>query len=77
MASEPEGDPTVAEISEGDVLRAILARTAPAQASIIGPGDDAAVIAAASRSSCAFTASITLGWRWPVLTTAIPAAKSI
>lgn len=61
MASEPEDDPTVAEISEGEVLRAILARTAPAAASIVGPGDDAAVIVAASGSVVATTDTLVEG----------------
>lgn len=61
MASEPAGDPTVAEISEGEVLRAILARTAPAAATVIGPGDDAAVIAAASGAVVATTDTLVEG----------------
>lgn len=61
MASEPAADPTVAEISEGEVLRAILSRTVPASASLIGPGDDAAVIAAASGSVIATTDTLIEG----------------
>ena len=61
MASEPAGDPLVADLSEGDVLRAILARTATASASIIGPGDDAAVIAAPSGSVVATTDTLVEG----------------
>jgi thiamine-monophosphate kinase len=38
-------DPTVGELSEGEVLRAVLGRFAPS-AAIVGPGDDAAVLAA-------------------------------
>ncbi|GAA1913952.1 thiamine-phosphate kinase [Microbacterium aoyamense] len=38
-------DPTVGELSEGEVLRAILSRLGPSQAEI-GPGDDAAVLTA-------------------------------
>ena len=29
------------------------------------------------RSSCAWMAATTFGWRWPVLSTAMPAAKSV
>lgn len=61
MASEPADDPIVADISEGEVLRAILARTAQADASIIGPGDDAAVIAAPSGSVVATTDTLVEG----------------
>lgn len=50
MASAPDDDPRIGDISEGTVLRAILARTAPAAHTILGPGDDAAVIAAPSGS---------------------------
>ncbi|MFT4235495.1 MAG: thiamine-phosphate kinase [Microbacterium sp.] len=35
---------TVADLSEGDILRRILARTGRASATLLGPGDDAAVI---------------------------------
>ena len=28
-------------------------------------------------SNCAAMAAVTRGWRWPVLTTAMPAAKSV
>lgn len=38
-------DPTVGELSEGAVLRRILARF-PASEALVGPGDDAAVLAA-------------------------------
>src|SRR6478736_5180244 len=41
---EPDHDPSVGELSEGAVLRRILARFAPSQAAV-GPGDDAAVLA--------------------------------
>jgi thiamine-monophosphate kinase len=36
-------DPTVGELSEGEILRAVLARTGPSAADV-GPGDDAAVL---------------------------------
>ncbi|MGF2948186.1 thiamine-phosphate kinase [Microbacterium alcoholitolerans] len=50
MASAPDDDPRIGDISEGTVLRAILARTAPGAHTILGPGDDAAVLAAPSGS---------------------------
>lgn len=50
MASGSDDDPRVGDVSEGRVLRAILARTAPASHTLLGPGDDAAVIAAPSGS---------------------------
>ncbi|PKI92796.1 thiamine-phosphate kinase [Actinomycetales bacterium SN12] len=50
MASGSDDDPRIGDISEGAVLRAILARTAPAAHAVLGPGDDAAVITAPSRS---------------------------
>ncbi|WP_313354365.1 thiamine-phosphate kinase [Microbacterium sp.] len=50
MASRSDDDPRIGDISEGAVLRAILARTAPAVHAVLGPGDDAAVIAAPSGS---------------------------
>ncbi len=40
-------DPTVGELSEGEILARILARLSPSRA-LLGPGDDAAVIAAPS-----------------------------
>jgi len=43
--TEPDTDPTVGELSEGAILRRILARLGPSQA-LVGPGDDAAVLAA-------------------------------
>lgn len=48
MAPVSDDDPRIGDISEGRVLRAILARTAPATHALLGPGDDAAVIAAPS-----------------------------
>lgn len=50
MASGSDDDPRIGDISEGAVLRAILARTAPASHAVLGPGDDAAVVAAPSAS---------------------------
>ena len=45
MVTDPTADPTVGELSEGAILRRILARTGVADASLVGPGDDAAVLA--------------------------------
>lgn len=39
------GEQTVGELSEGDILRSILSRLPPS-AALVGPGDDAAVLAA-------------------------------
>jgi thiamine-monophosphate kinase len=50
MAPRSDDDPLIGDISEGAVLRAILARTAPASHALLGPGDDAAVVAAPSGS---------------------------
>lgn len=44
--AEEHDDPTVGELSEGRILRSILDRLGESQA-LVGPGDDAAVIAAA------------------------------
>lgn len=44
--AEERDDPTVGELSEGRILRSILDRLGESQA-LVGPGDDAAVIAAA------------------------------
>lgn len=43
---DERGDPTVGELSEGSILRSILDRLGESNA-LVGPGDDAAVIAAA------------------------------
>lgn len=43
---DEHADPTVAELSEGAILRRILERLGPSDA-LVGPGDDAAVLAAA------------------------------
>ncbi|MEV7609187.1 thiamine-phosphate kinase [Microbacterium sp. NPDC089320] len=62
MPSRPrDDDPTLGELSEGEVLRAILARTARAAHAIVGPGDDAAVIAAPSGSVVATTDTLVQG----------------
>ncbi|MFK4760872.1 thiamine-phosphate kinase [Microbacterium sp. ZW T5_45] len=56
-----DDDPLLADVSEGDILRAILARTVPATHTILGPGDDAAVIAAPSGSVVATTDTLVHG----------------
>ena len=62
MASEPDAtDPRLGDLSESQVLRAILARTEPADAAILGPGDDAAVIAAPSGSVVVTTDTLVEG----------------
>lgn len=54
-------DPLLGDLSEAQVLRAILARTAPATHALLGPGDDAAVIAAPSGSVVATTDTLVHG----------------
>ncbi|WP_345435268.1 thiamine-phosphate kinase [Microbacterium gilvum] len=54
-------DPTVGELSEGDILRRILSRTGRAAAAILGPGDDAAVVAAPSGAVVATTDTLVHG----------------
>lgn len=62
MSSRPrDDDPTLGELSEGEILRAILARTARASHTLVGPGDDAAVIAAPSGSVVATTDTLVHG----------------
>lgn len=61
MASDPDDDPRIGDISEGSVLRAILARTPEAEHAVIGPGDDAAVLAAPSGSVVATTDTLVHG----------------
>ncbi len=56
-----DDDPRLADVSEGTILQAILARTAPASHTIIGPGDDAAVIATPSGSVVATTDTLVHG----------------
>jgi thiamine-monophosphate kinase len=60
MASDPD-DPLIGDISEGAVLRAILARTGTASHALLGPGDDAAVIAAPSGTVVATTDTLVDG----------------
>ncbi|WP_336628395.1 MULTISPECIES: thiamine-phosphate kinase [unclassified Microbacterium] len=54
-------DPTIGEVSEGRVLRTILARTPAGRDALLGPGDDAAVIAAPSGSVVATTDTLVEG----------------
>ncbi|MGP6171246.1 thiamine-phosphate kinase [Microbacterium sp. A204] len=62
MASRSaDDDPRLGDVSEGTVLRAILARTAPATHTILGPGDDAAVLATPSGSVVATTDTLVHG----------------
>src|SRR5690606_14743657 len=49
------------DVSEGTVLRAILARTGTARQALLGPGDDAAIIAAPSGSVVATTDTLVDG----------------
>lgn len=51
----------IGEVSEGHVLRTILARTPPARDTLLGPGDDAAVIASPSGSVVATTDTLVEG----------------
>ncbi|MBT2476019.1 thiamine-phosphate kinase [Microbacterium sp. ISL-103] len=62
MPSRPlDDDPQLGDLSEGEILRAILARTARATHTLIGPGDDAAVIATPSGSVVATTDTLVHG----------------
>lgn len=62
MPSRPDDDdPRLGDLSEGEILRAILARTAPGSHTLLGPGDDAAVIAAPSGSIVATTDTLVHG----------------
>ncbi|MFC7790486.1 thiamine-phosphate kinase [Microbacterium sp. MAHUQ-60] len=60
MASDSD-DPRIGDVSEGTVLRAILARTGTARHALLGPGDDAAVIAVPSGSVVATTDTLVDG----------------
>ncbi|GAA5154462.1 thiamine-phosphate kinase [Microbacterium pseudoresistens] len=61
MARLPDHDPRIADVSEGELLRVILARTPQAELAQLGPGDDAAVVAAPSRSVVATTDTLVHG----------------
>lgn len=56
-----DDDPRLGDVSEGRVLRAILERTRPAAHALIGPGDDAALIAAPSGAVVATTDTLVHG----------------
>lgn len=51
----------IGELSEGEVLRAILARTPESAFTVLGPGDDAAIVAAPSGSVIATVDSLVEG----------------
>lgn len=62
MMPRPEADdPRLGGLSEGRILKAILDRTPPAVQTLLGPGDDAAVIAAPSGSVVATTDTLVHG----------------
>ncbi|MGH3691094.1 MAG: thiamine-phosphate kinase [Microbacterium sp.] len=62
MPSRPEADdPLLGDVSEGRILQAILTRTPSASHTLIGPGDDAAVIATPSGSVVATTDTLVHG----------------
>lgn len=62
MSSRPDADdPLLGDLSEGRILEAILSRMVPASHAIIGPGDDAAVIAAPSGTVVATTDTLVHG----------------
>lgn len=62
MPSRPEADdPRLGDVSEGRILHAILTRTPAASHALIGPGDDAAVIAAPSGTVVATTDTLVHG----------------
>ena len=62
MPSRPEADdPRLGDVSEARILQAILTRTPPASHTLIGPGDDAAVIATPSGSVVATTDTLVHG----------------
>lgn len=56
-----DDDPRLGDVSEGTILRAILARTSSGSHTILGPGDDAAVIATPSGSVVATTDTLVHG----------------
>lgn len=54
-------DPVVGELSEGEILGRIAARTGRASSALVGPGDDAAVVATPSGSVVATTDTLVHG----------------
>ncbi|WP_435744463.1 thiamine-phosphate kinase [Microbacterium sp. PMB16] len=62
MPSRPDDDdPRLGDISEGRILQAILSRTVPGTHTVLGPGDDAAVIATPSGTVVATTDTLVHG----------------
>ena len=62
MPSRPDdADPHLGDLPEGEILRAILSRTEPGAYTLLGPGDDAAVISAPSASVVATTDTLVHG----------------
>lgn len=62
MPSRPDAvDPRLGDVPEGRILRAILSRTPAASHALIGPGDDAAVVATPSGSVVATTDTLVHG----------------
>jgi len=59
--SDRTDDPLLGDLSEGEILRAILTRTPSAEHSILGPGDDAAVLAVSAGSVVATTDTLVHG----------------
>lgn len=62
MSSRPASDdPLIGDLGEAQILRAILARLPVGSSSIVGPGDDAAVVAVSSGSVVATTDTLVEG----------------
>lgn len=61
MAPAPDRGPLIGDVSEGDLLRAILARTPESAFAELGPGDDAAVVRAPSGSVVVTTDTLVHG----------------
>ncbi|PKQ35962.1 MAG: thiamine-phosphate kinase [Actinobacteria bacterium HGW-Actinobacteria-11] len=62
MPSRPDADdPRLGDVSEGRILHAILSRTSSASHALIGPGDDAAVVATPSGTVVATTDTLVHG----------------
>ncbi|WP_449408144.1 thiamine-phosphate kinase [Microbacterium maritypicum] len=62
MPSRPDSDdPRLGDLSEGEILRAILTRTVPGAHTLIGPGDDAALVSTPSGSVVVTTDTLVHG----------------
>jgi thiamine-monophosphate kinase len=62
MPSRPvSDDPRLGDLSEGEILRAILTRTVPGAHTLIGPGDDAALVSTPSGSVVVTTDTLVHG----------------